>query len=550
MDPVSLTGLAIGVGSLAFDVFDGSIKREYLMSMVAPICSKTPPDNPTVFKFFSSMAGMPGESERCRLQLTIEYNRFLAWGEAVGLIGVPNDSDIASSLGTNAVELCSIIAHIRWLLEEFKDINDRWKDKAQSCHANDRTAREQENGKVDLCKEVSSLALAYEQNTEKHKHKRGSSRIIAWVSKGANNAKEIINHPSRARWAMVDKFAYEALLADLHQLIERIHELMSDYRGKQIFETTARTYREMVIVRNDLCELKNMIEAVTAMLSSSTNTSAINAHHQKNYETLRDLLQLKEIQFTSDEILSRMKNNAELDITEDLKDVINISKYDEVLFSHHFTETEAQKTISTLDPHRPRGVLFKEGKDYEVWIEWRTTAIVMDGSIEDKESMLRTATLAQMLSMKKPQHLFSPTCLGYVDNRKQNNKLGWIYEMPRGSNSGTLLKTLHGMLGHKEHMPSLSQRISIAWKLASSLLHLHATDWLHKGIHSGNVIFSCNEGKVDIESPILSGFEFSRPQSNKTTSRSPDPKWDIYRWPCVQNQAPSAENSRKTTRYL
>lgn len=46
--------------------------------------------------------------------------------------------------------------------------------------------------------------------------------------------------------------------------------------------------------------------------------------------------------------------------------------------------------------------------------------------------------------------------------------------------------------------------------------------------------------------PILSGFEYARPQSSKTTSRSLEPKWDIYRWPGIQNDVPRVSNSRKT----
>ena len=45
---------------------------------------------------------------------------------------------------------------------------------------------------------------------------------------------------------------------------------------------------------------------------------------------------------------------------------------------------------------------------------------VLDGSIEGKESRLRTAFLAQMLSESNPRDLFAPTCLGFVDDRKQN----------------------------------------------------------------------------------------------------------------------------------
>ena len=83
-------------------------------------------------------------------------------------------------------------------------------------------------------------------------------------------------------------------------------------------------------------------------------------------------------------------------------------------------------------------------------------------------------------------------------------------------------------------------------KLASTLLCLHTTDWLHKGIHSDNILFPCGEGGLRIEDAFLSGFDYSRPQSNRTTSRSLDPKWDIYRWPGVQSKAVRAGRFRKT----
>ena len=118
--------------------------------------------------------------------------------------------------------------------------------------------------------------------------------------------------------------------------------------------------------------------------------------------------------------------------------------------------------------------------------------------------------------------------------------------MPKDSHPGTSLRSLHSLLDVCQDKPTLAQRISLSWKLASSLLYLHTANWLHKGIHSGNVVFPCVVDDVDLQNPILSGFEYSRPQSNRTTSRSLDPKWDIYRWPSVQNEAPRAGNSKKT----
>ena len=55
-----------------------------------------------------------------------EYSRLLAWSDAAGLIEIPNGSHVASSLGTNAVEIFDIPARIAWLLEKFKEINNQW----------------------------------------------------------------------------------------------------------------------------------------------------------------------------------------------------------------------------------------------------------------------------------------------------------------------------------------------------------------------------------------------------------------------------------------
>jgi hypothetical protein len=43
----------------------------------------------------------------------------------------------------------------------------------------------------------------------------------------------------------------------------------------------------------------------------------------------------------------------------------------------------------------------------------------------------------------------------------------------------------------------------------------------------------------------MSGFEYSRPRSTKPTSRSLNPRWDIYRWPTIQNGVPKEGTSRK-----
>jgi hypothetical protein len=86
-----------------------------------------------------------------------------------------------------------------------------------------------------------------------------------------------------------------------------------------------------------------------------------------------------------------------------------------------------------------------------------------------------------------------------------------------------------------------------------TVLNLHAVNWLHKGIFSQNVVFHFGGDEdgdaglgYDPENPILSGFEYSRPDGTETTARDVDVVWDLYRWPGIQRQAPTERNSKKT----
>ena len=487
---------------------------------------------------------MPEECERCRLQLTIEYNRLLAWGDTVGLIHVPNKSHIASSLGTNGIELCGIVSRIGWLLLKFKDISQRWESERQRYRPGFMATTEEDARDKDFTQDISSLSAMYEAHEENRERIKFTSHLTKWMS----NAKQVVIRPHRIRWVMVDRGAFDVLLQDLHSLTERLHELSSDHREKHIQEITAKTYREMVIFRNQLSELKAMFDAVTHLLSLSTNAGLTKsmANRDDNHETLRDLLRLKEIKCVSDEILLSIKEKTDVEMDRALEDIVTIRRYDGASFHEHWKAMSMADKSAPAHRKRPRGALSQEGTEYEAWVEWRMAENLVRGSPEEKESKLRTAALGQMLSKDKPRGLSCPTCIGVIDDREVNGRFGWIFQMPEGSEQRTTLKTLNSVLGQSEVKPTLAERISLSVKLASTLLCLHTTDWLHKGIHSDNILFPGGDAGLRIENAFLSGFDYSRPQSNKTTSRSLDPKWDIYRWPGVQNEALKAGGFRKT----
>jgi len=376
----------------------------------------------------------------------------------------------------------------------------------------------------------------------------------------------------RVRWLVIDKEAFEALLKDLHTLTERLHELMRNHREKQIDGITAKTYREMILTRNSVEDLKDMLDAVTSLISTSAGTRKEKEAHL-NDKTLQDLIQLKKLSRTSETILAQLKHDSTIDISPSLSSLnLRVPKFTDADLASAFEWNENETDTPEFLP-RPRGILTTTttitttttpnqdegaGEDgVPVWVEWRVLGDIPAHSPRDREAGVRTVALAEMLHLAKPASLHAPECVGYFDDRETSgaDRYGWLFRMPQGSDYETRVVSLHELLGDPRFRPSLSQRVGMAARLCATLLNLHAVNWLHKGVFSDNVVFHFN-GEDGGRSPVglsydperltLSGFEFSRPDGTETTARDVDVVWDLYRWPGIQRQRPTERNSKKT----
>ncbi|KAK3941614.1 prion-inhibition and propagation-domain-containing protein [Diplogelasinospora grovesii] len=557
MDPASAAALGGGMVSLAFDVFDNTIR---------------------LLKFLGALVDMPQDCQKYRLQLIMEYNRVLAFGKAAGLVDVAEGSSLGVALGTNATELVSIVARIQWLLAEFREINGRYGNELNLNANEEPSVAEARATDVDVVQQVSSLAMSYEAKRKERRFLRGTNHIREFLDKSAQNIKEVVTHPARVRWVAVDQEAFQALLADLHVLTERLHELIRDHREKKIDDITAKTYREMILARNDMHDLKDMLDAVTSLIGTSSMTrKEKEAHH--NDITLQDLVRLKKISQISDAILAKLKGDpkASSSFSQEgfLAEVgITVEQYDFEKLCEHL----AWDPYLNEEPHlwsRPTGILTtgtgEAKKQYVVWVEWKHLGDYPPGSTKEREFIIRTVALAEMLHMQKPASMYVPECLGYYDDRDINGTeaFGWIFKAPVGVYSDCETVSLYDMISNttgRFPTASLAQRISLARKLCSTVLHLHAVNWLHKCIFSENVVFNlrgstqASKFNYDFENnpaqntetqdclfgPLLSGFEFGRPDDGNTTARDADSQWDIYRWPTLQRQPLTERSSKKT----
>ncbi|KAI4263643.1 MAG: hypothetical protein L6R42_001216 [Xanthoria sp. 1 TBL-2021] len=86
----------------------------------------------------------------------------------------------------------------------------------------------------------------------------------------------------------------------------------------------------------------------------------------------------------------------------------------------------------------------------------------------------------------------------------------------------------------------LEDRCVLALALATALLQLHASGWLHKGLRPQNIVFGHIEAQLpDISTPKLLGFSVSRPDHPEevSLSESGSEKMDMYRHPDCQGQS-------------
>lgn len=452
--------------------------------------------------------------------------------------------------------------------------------------------------------QISSLALSYDQSTTKlsvlsplpkepDSHRRGTNHIRRFLQ----HTKDVITHPVRVRWVMVDQEAFEALLLDLHSLTERLHELMRNHHQAKMDDIVAKTYREMILARNGIGELQDMVLALGRMVEGmggeeggsdkeedeegSNNESRERRKRRKMVNDVRDLVRLKRMAKVSEEILRTLHQDPAklggLNLETEFLTGVTITRYGDPSkegqkdFLEVFELAEPEGVNPSL-LSRPRGYLsVAPGEDVSVWIEWKSMGDYPEGSIKERESYLRSLTLAQMLRLPKPKSLHVPECIGFLDDRDAfgTERYGLVFRHPDEPDWESVdLVSLYDLLGIDALKPSISERVELALKLCSTVLNLHAVNWLHKGVLSANVMlpfprvqhirgpggsdmqvpvnFKHNRFWDDAPEPLLSGFEYSRPENSQTTARSLDTAWDLYRWPSIQREHPTDQNSRKT----
>lgn len=344
-----------------------------------------------------------------------------------------------------------------------------------------------------------------------------------------------------------DAKVFNELLRKLNEYNSWLVELLHGHYARKLEETTRKTYLEIVQVKTTVAELKELVQA-SKLLEDHVNHHAAHNDKSSNDHILGHLSKFKEISLAHD--ISAEQPPSYLEVTRSPLIAKNAVKYG-------MSAADQENTLDRIRDSCEHSS--DDGTTTYGWIEWKSYKPIMNLKTrrsEPKEgNVKRIKELVTLLQASNIPEFRTPKCLGYFDDRADTEessnpeRFGIIFQhaiqYPNAPSPISLLKAIQHRL-----CPSLTARVAMAHKLATSMLYLHAVKWLHKGLRSDGVTFFPDPKTQDIDftEPYLSGFEYARPDRDGIHSTSPGgraPRDELYVHPSYQG-ANAVGTYRKT----
>ncbi|KAK4208224.1 protein kinase [Rhypophila decipiens] len=326
-------------------------------------------------------------------------------------------------------------------------------------------------------------------------------------------------YPKRLKWATFDKAKFEDLLSALGVLNDNMMAFLESHERARHIRMQEATFMQVLQVNNRVNDLLKLVDSLQRLPQ----------RHKPGMGDFEErVIRLTQFKTTSLALDNPLAQDPWLEAKR----------------LSHLTQENAEvdgcyRSLAVLDGHE------------SVWIEWRYYADSNSGSeYSDSESEMlpscppflpvRISRLALLLGNgQKPQEFLVPHCVGCVHDA-QFRRFGFVFQTPVVTTETGHPRTLFGFLAASETPPSMSNRIRIARKVATALWYLHATDWLHKGPRSENVLFVQSDRGGPPHDPLLCGFDYSRPAAVGEETERPleNLLHDMYRHPDIQFDVP------------
>lgn len=447
---------------------------------------------------------MPEDCRYMRTRLQIEYARLLDWCEIAGFIENGEGQRLHESLKIDTLVLFDVLTEIRVSMEELADINGKYIELNPEMDA----ATEKSAIELDLLEEFSHITLSYDKKGGHRKYSRGLNSI----ARGTSMASDIAKNPKRLQWVAFDKSAFMKLLRRLTELNDHLYELMHGHQARALELATQKSYLEMVQMRASVEELKHLVIAATLLQEHDSSECSSAPTRRGNEKALASLAEFKRLNATFNELPSRHPKVHE-----------SVTPCSQLTYSQVFYDEKDASTLSLDGRIHVEGKLYPgDSKEQCVWIEWKAYKTKYSRRLEKHvplpENLKRVKELVSLLKSDKPRQFCAPQCLGFFDDRgdvkdsQHDARFGLVFQKPE---KVSLPVSLRQMIC-KGPKASLTDRVSLAHKISTCVLYLHAVNWLHKGLRSDSVMFSPDDSSLD--TPYITGFEYARPDRDGETT--------------------------------
>lgn len=447
------------------------------------------------FQFAETAAHLGDDAEILRCKLEWEQYRLYQWAEQVNLEERPDPR-------LNWTLVANILKQLEGLLTSSKEWKERYHlDVGESTEPG--------------CQDIATAPA----------HRTGLGLLIAKLKpKYSSTSSRIIQESNapirRLQWAAIGKDKLNQLVEDIGYFNKCLHSLLESADRGFVTAALGSLLRDVIARSNVASEL----DIVKELLKTTAVATP---------EAIASAASLKKIRF----ILGLVKD-------ADAQQTRNVSGVKLKL-----TYLKPKNLVRDPTYIFPRGREVARYKSELVLVEWRFVKSQLEPQVKSKVDQL-----AILLGNTGDTSFHSLHCMGvlpkdiaYQPEDDTEVCYGLVFSLALGqptalSSSGARILTLQDLYT-KTRKPSLNERLKIAQALAETVLQLHTSGWLHKGIRPDNILFVDAEGQgweaQTAKGPYLAGYEYARPSNAVTETVPSQPDNDLYRHPSAQGPARS-----------
>ena len=443
---------------------------------------------------------IPKDYQKLRLRLELELNRLICWGEAVGLL---EDEGLTKQTTLNV----TITGPLRHTVQDLIEL--LWAEVGKITREPPKFYQQKHSG-------GSSVSVSSRESSRSKSSKLGQSQRYSLECLFQRVWFGGIKFKDRLVWTSVGADKLETLIYSLQHVNNTVIGLTETKTQQEIHQTVTATNIGLLSLQNSVADLKQLIEALQISVSNRPEhfgALSLPSLPQQNEEEnlLLDLAALK------------AKRKADACTPGDLAQIDRRS-----LSGLKAIDTDNRRYYATYE--RSRGY----------WVEWKKYPADFERDARPSKEDIRryiVQELVSTLNTKQPVAFRVPRGIGYFDD-SSCSRFGLVFKKPDTVPAQSRISTLTERF-EADPYPDLADRISLARAVTQTVYYLHAVDWLHKAIRPQNIVFAARwHDPVQYDSPLISGFDYSRPAYSLDMTQEPSGESsyddDFYRHPSVQ----------------